>query len=86
MSPAAPMGGVFGTGAPPNGYSMASPVVAQQKGAYPVWGMPSPPSAWAKVGGQPLMSNDWSQVAAPAPVNPFLSGQMPRTNSSNPFL
>lgn len=94
MVPAAPMGGVFGTGAPPNGYAMAPPAVAQQKGVYPGWGVASPPggvvsppggiNAWGKVGS--AMSHDWSQMAAPSPVNPFLGGQMPRTNSSNPFL
>lgn len=86
------LGGVFGGGA--NGFAMAPPNMTQQKGTYPGWGVASPQggitsppggvAAWGKVGGP--LNNDWSQMAAPSPANPFLSGQMPRTNSSNPFL
>lgn len=78
-----------------------SPLVQQKGVGYVGWGgaaMPAPgglmaaapqvaapwPAAMGKVAGP--MATDWSQVGSPAAANPFLSGPLPRTNSSNPFL
>uniref|UniRef100_A0A224YHT4 Arf-GAP domain and FG repeats-containing protein 1 n=1 Tax=Rhipicephalus zambeziensis TaxID=60191 RepID=A0A224YHT4_9ACAR len=89
-------------GGSPNGYALAgTPPLVQQKGiGYVGWGnsglaaapggIVTPavaPSAWpamSKAAGP--MAADWSQVGSPAAANPFLSGPMPRANSSNPFL
>lgn len=59
--------------APGGGLMAAAPQVAAQ------W-----PTAMGKVAGP--MATDWSQVGSPVAANPFLSGPLPRTNSSNPFL
>ncbi|XP_037511454.1 arf-GAP domain and FG repeat-containing protein 1 isoform X1 [Rhipicephalus sanguineus] len=89
-------------GGSPNGYALAgTPPVVQQKGiGYVGWGnsglaaapggIVTPavaPSAWPAMGkAAGPMATDWSQVGSPAAANPFLSGPMPRANSSNPFL
>lgn len=84
----------------PNGFALAgtSPMVQQKGVGYMGWGgaaMPAPGGmmatpqaapwpAMGKVAGP--MATDWSQVGSPAAANPFLSGPLPRANSSNPFL
>ncbi|XP_065304094.1 arf-GAP domain and FG repeat-containing protein 1 isoform X1 [Dermacentor albipictus] len=89
-------------GGSPNGFALAgTPPMVQQKGiSYVGWGSSGlaaaptgivtpavAPSAWPAMGKVvgPL-ATDWSQVGSPAAANPFLSGPMPRANSSNPFL
>ncbi|XP_077515611.1 arf GTPase activating protein drongo isoform X1 [Amblyomma americanum] len=88
-------------GGSPNGFALAgTPPLLQQKGGYLVWGsgglaaapggMVAPaaaPTPWPAVGkAAGPMAADWSQMGSAATANPFLSGPMPRANSSNPFL